>query len=413
MNICRKYSEDYDNVTLLNQNNQGQGAARNNGMKFAIGDYIVFVDSDDYVSEWMNERLINKLMINELDVLYYSAGTKDEIGLNRDNNPYLRKIEICNQLMDGKNFFRRSYPDNYIVSPCCATYKKEFLDHFHILFPEGVYYEDNPFFIDVVLHAERIECIQDMLYIRRYRLGSTMYSELNMKKCEDLVAIHNLMWDSIKKNCNLEEDRDFIRKCIVNMGGFWHIIFLYREALYKKNIIFRGDSIENWSDLYQGTDVDWNELSALMVFRRAWIDSGKINEKTGYFFENIKRKYEEKIVDKLGVLPFLKKIKVGIYGIGNHTEALFEWYRKMIGEIRCDYYFIVSKKTTNSFMDKKVVECEEISDDTDAIVVSSMIYQDAMVERLQNNGIEPGNIITLYSKGDRYDIVFAKEVFAT
>jgi hypothetical protein len=42
-----------------------------------------------------------------------------------------------------------------------------------------------------------------------------------------------------------------------------------------------------------------------------------------------------------------------------------------------------------------------------------MIYQDAMVERLQNNGIEPGNIITLYSKGDRYDIVFAKEVFAT
>ena len=57
--ICQKYAEIDDRIQVMHQENAGAGAARNTGLTKALGEYIVFIDSDDYVAEYYFELLSN------------------------------------------------------------------------------------------------------------------------------------------------------------------------------------------------------------------------------------------------------------------------------------------------------------------------------------------------------------------
>ena len=57
MEIVKEYAKEYENLTVLHQHNQGQGEARNNGINAAKGEYIWFVDSDDWIEEKCNNNI--------------------------------------------------------------------------------------------------------------------------------------------------------------------------------------------------------------------------------------------------------------------------------------------------------------------------------------------------------------------
>ena len=65
--ICERYCRKYANTRLISQKNRGLGAARNTGLANATGEYIVFVDSDDYVDLHLNERVRKCVSINPVD----------------------------------------------------------------------------------------------------------------------------------------------------------------------------------------------------------------------------------------------------------------------------------------------------------------------------------------------------------
>lgn len=257
--ICEKYCKKYSYIQLINQENKGLSVARNVGINYSKSDYLIFLDSDDYLFFHTVEILKQKL--NGQDILFYSANIKEEIKEVKHSNNYQRNQRICNRLMTGKEFFNHVFPKNYIVSACMGAYNRNFLTKYKILFPERLYYEDNFFTFQVISKAKKIECISDELYIRRYRSGSIMTSDLDEKKYLDRLDIQLKIWDYIKGEEENKLDPSFLKKYVFN--DLWQMIQFEIQLKDKKTVNTYNKKVEY---LYKFLDYwidfcDVNELS--------------------------------------------------------------------------------------------------------------------------------------------------------
>lgn len=103
--ILNEYAESYQNLIVIHQSNQGQGSARNAGVSIARGGYIGFVDSDDYVSIDMYERLYSLVLGASADVAVCRANSVDMNGVvgrpldrwNKYGNAVINRQDIMNR----------------------------------------------------------------------------------------------------------------------------------------------------------------------------------------------------------------------------------------------------------------------------------------------------------------------------
>lgn len=407
--ICKMYCTENENMVLINQTNQGLSAARNNGIKTATGKYVLFVDSDDLVEKEMNETLLQILSENELDVLYYSAEIKNELDKKVLKNTYIRKAEICNCIMTGKAFLQKTYPDNYIVSACCATYKKSFLENNKILFPQGIFYEDNPFYINIVLKAEKVECIINKLYIRRYRLNSITTSEINAKKCSDMLTVQILIWGIIKSN-NIDcKQENTFKDYILKQGVLAANNSLMYEELKQEQENFLVNFMDYWNSLFNIHSLGWNELCALMKIGQ--LPGGyRSNGQNALFFKEVKRLFLMQLIEKLRNLPFQNRALIAIYGVGLNAKALIRLYELFVGKIQSKICYIVSNRSEMTQVDSRFYTCEEIPTNIETIIISSRVYQKEMLNELKRNGIPAKKVVLFYQENDWYDLAFVAEM---
>ncbi len=169
--MCDEYAKKYDNIKVLHKKNGGLSDARNEGIKIAKGEYIGFVDSDDYIHPQMYEKLYNALADNDSDVSICSCYRVDENG------------EIISQYSPLKNEFLTStqafaklneYASNYYATACYKLYKKHIFDD--ISFPVGKLNEDQGIVHLVFWKSKKIATISDRLYYHYKRTGSIMQS---------------------------------------------------------------------------------------------------------------------------------------------------------------------------------------------------------------------------------------------
>lgn len=177
--ILAEYQSKETRLQVISQKNGGQSKARNAGLDVATGEYIYFLDSDDYIKTNAMEILYTTAATNELEILYFDSEVIYENDILRNefsefSTAYNRKKEYKG-VFDGKNLFCRLIMDNaYVVQPCMQFVKREYLEEKHIRFLEGIIYEDNLYTFESILQADRVAHIKDKLYVRRIRLNSTM-----------------------------------------------------------------------------------------------------------------------------------------------------------------------------------------------------------------------------------------------
>ena len=196
VNIIKKYQKKDKRIKLLEKDNGGQASARNLGLKHAKGEYIAFLDSDDYVSENMYEVLYNRAKKDNLDIVLcnYFLVYKDRIEKNINNITLEKEKKIT--------------PEEYITSspsPWNKIIKKEYLEKQNFIFPEGIIYEDFASIPLLGLNNPEIVYLNTCLHYYVQSEISTMRNKEYKKKYEDIFkAVKYLYNNMIDKGYNQE-----------------------------------------------------------------------------------------------------------------------------------------------------------------------------------------------------------------
>lgn len=181
--IINKYIKKYDNIIYIKQKNMGLSLARNNGVKKATGDYLLFIDSDDYVEKNLLEN-INK-NIDDLDVLRYQLN----IVFNDKIIPYEEKEFNAT---DGIDAFEKIVKYKFIeMASLYVINRKYYLDN-NFMFEKDVYHEDYGLLPLVIATAKKVKSINYLGYNYVQRDGSIMSSndtEKMKKKMDDMLFL--------------------------------------------------------------------------------------------------------------------------------------------------------------------------------------------------------------------------------
>lgn len=182
--IIKKYQEKDNRIKLINQSNQKQGAARNNGTKIATGEYIGFVDSDDWVDLDFYEKLYNAAKKYNSDI---ALATNVRVG-NKKTKKRLNIVEekFVTDLQDKLDI------SNQVKNPCPTNkiYRLEMLKSNDIVWPEGVYCEDKLYTIKAVYFANGIVTVPNTNYYY-YRNPTSTVNSKSKKHLKKLIEDKN------------------------------------------------------------------------------------------------------------------------------------------------------------------------------------------------------------------------------
>lgn len=176
-NMCDKYSAEYDNIRVIHQNNQGLSAARNNGVSVARGDYICFVDSDDYISIDYIEKMVTAIELYKADIAVIKiCSISDQTVI-----PVEYKDDYIEyQLMDTQTALEKMlYGRLFGVSACAKLYRKETVEKY--LYPVGVYYEDLGVTYKIIGECSKVIYVDSAAYFYVKRKGSIRHSHWQEK----------------------------------------------------------------------------------------------------------------------------------------------------------------------------------------------------------------------------------------
>tara|TARA_Y100001980_G_C14555410_1_gene343849 strand:+ start:5900 stop:6868 length:969 start_codon:yes stop_codon:yes gene_type:complete len=202
LSICNYYKNIYPNIKVLSQENQKQGAARNNGLNIAKGKYIWFVDSDDLIQTEGFLKLLKELKKGVYDILCFNGKEIDE------NGDFLKDFNRFDKNSINCKFSLISSKSNY--HSCAPLYllKKSFLEKNNLKFLPNIFFEDTEFLIRVFDSAPKTITFEDSLYTIRLSSNSTTRT-LEYERFFDLFNTTNTLI-SIRKKQNNEDDISMI-----------------------------------------------------------------------------------------------------------------------------------------------------------------------------------------------------------
>ena len=191
--ICERYCEKDIRFRLINQENKGQSAARNRGVKESIGEYLMFVDSDDVINKNVLEVLL-PYMKTDVDIV--------ECRMTRNEEEfYLNKISTI--VFEGNSKEAILNCIAFKEVKYCAfkkLYRREIVQK--IPFLEGYIYEDVFTGINYLKHIRKIVVIDYIGYYYRVHANSTMTKSFNEKDL-DIFKVGNQLIDSFKDDENM------------------------------------------------------------------------------------------------------------------------------------------------------------------------------------------------------------------
>lgn len=207
--ICDEYAKKDNRIKVIHKENGGLSSARNAGLKIATGEYIGFIDSDDYIELNMYEELYNIAKENNIDIVScnYNRIAKEI----RKSEIYLpaNKVIIKNEIND---LIKKSNYNKMLWYVWKALYKREIIEK--INFIEKPIIEDTPFNLEAYLKSNSI-----------YHLDKPLYNYIHRE--------NSIMCEPYKKDLILKLNNQYIEKLNIykkyNLSG-------YEEDLYLNNM---------------------------------------------------------------------------------------------------------------------------------------------------------------------------------
>lgn len=179
-----KKFENYDNVKIIyNKENKGLSYSRNIGLENATGDYIGYIDSDDYVDEDYYEKLMNSLMKNKSDIaicdmkIVYEFKNNEEVISKCCNADKFSKVNVIN--------------NGLAASACNKLFKRELISKYK--FDEGKVNEDIAVIIPTIVNAKKISYAENCYYYYVQRGGSIQNSSFSFKRFDIFYGVEKTL----------------------------------------------------------------------------------------------------------------------------------------------------------------------------------------------------------------------------
>lgn len=245
--ICDEYQKVDSRITVYHKKNGGLSDARNYGIERMNGNYVTFVDSDDFISIYTLEIMYEVAINHNSDLVFTKNAVRFNDGdrvivANNNNIEGITKLFSQDDILE-YSFYQKS---NVTGAPGKLFSKKIFEDG--LRFPYGVYFEDLATTYKFIMRANRIVMIDTPLYAYRMRNDSIIHQKFSTKKLTCIEVTQNLYNDIIQKrpqlkkaaasrccSCNRMVYSQISYKDKKNRNLIWNEILKYRKIVILDN----------------------------------------------------------------------------------------------------------------------------------------------------------------------------------
>ncbi|MEG0034375.1 MAG: glycosyltransferase [Bacilli bacterium] len=175
----KEYASKYDYIKLISQDNYGLGHARNVGITEAKGEYILFLDCDDWIEKEALER-IDKSLNCDCDLLIFDVNLITSKG---EKKGYLKGIEFYRESTSTRELIVNAIPAAWN-----KVYKRKMIIESNVKFPEGLYYEDLAFSKQIFLYTFNVFYLKEPLYNYVSNANSMIHTK-QMDNCFNMIEI--------------------------------------------------------------------------------------------------------------------------------------------------------------------------------------------------------------------------------
>lgn len=242
LEICQEFSKVDNRVKVINKKNSGVSNTRNIGIELSTGDFIMFVDSDDFIDEDYVEKMYYELQKLNLDVIVSGMQFCDDKErmikkeLYKTDTQELKFDNICKDIINTL----------YFCSSCKTLFKKSIIAENNIKFNEKFNYgEDLLFSFTLLKNSRKIGYLNNCGYHYRQNLNSSTH-ENNLKSIEKYFDDNIILFNTLKEDIK-EDETLILNRLFTKLNITLNKVIQNRNIKYKDFIIIANKNIEKYN----------------------------------------------------------------------------------------------------------------------------------------------------------------------
>lgn len=225
--MCDRWAEKDARIRVIHKENGGLSSARNAGLRVAAGEFVLYVDSDDYIEPDSCQQLLAAMQ----------EGVDFVVGSFLEERDGQTVVHSHTDLEDGKVYSSREFvirsirKNEWYASAWLNLYRRSFLLNHSLFYKEGILFEDTQLVLKLYLSAEKVACISYPFYHYMVRGGSIMPSGKQEFMADTIVEIYNEWMEAIGRLEDAEYQwylygillRFYLRNCRVWKIRTWRV----------------------------------------------------------------------------------------------------------------------------------------------------------------------------------------------
>lgn len=180
INVIKSKFNNIPCIKLVSQDNEGLSSARNTGLKCAKGEYVWFIDSDDWIASTSLSTIMTVLLDKKVDAIAFSYATVRDSEINEC------VLRSSNSIISGKDYLN----SNFYVQVPFYVFRRQFLLDNKLQFRPAIYHEDFEFTPRMLYHATQVLICDNIFYYYRLRSNS-ITSTFSLKRVSDMFIVAN------------------------------------------------------------------------------------------------------------------------------------------------------------------------------------------------------------------------------